>query len=276
MIDRFRVCCLLAVLLPGLPPAARAQGLPPVPTLIRQVEANQLKLDKTRESYTYRELQVMHELDKHGAVKKEESREYNVFYVNGHPIQRLMRRNGKALDPAEEAKETAHITGKVQQAQQTPPGDPLNSRHQVSIARLLQIQRFFNERRVTMDNRPMIAVDFKGDPSVATHGIAEDASKHLSGTIWIDEQDNQVRRVDATLDSPLRLELGLVSLSTGSSFTFDQKLINNEVWLPTGATVHVEAKAAIFFGYHIQVQITDDQYKRFQASAAQQPGASVN
>ena len=276
MIRRFRLCSLLGPLLCCLPFVTRAQSLPPVPALIRQVEANQLKLDKTRESYTYRELQVMHELDKHGAIKKEESREYNVFYVNGHPIQRLMRRDGNALSPGEEAKETAHITGKVQLAQQTAPGDPLNARHQVSVSRLLQIQHFFNERRVIVDNRPMIAVDFKGDPSTATHGIAEDASKHLSGTLWIDEKDLQVRRVDATLDSPLHLELGLVSLSTGSNFTFDQKLVNNEVWLPTGATVHIEAKAAIFFGYHIQVQITDDQYRRFQASATQQPGASLN
>jgi hypothetical protein len=276
MIRRFRLRSLLGTLLCCPPFVAGAQTLPPVPALIRQVEANQLKLDRTRESYTYREIQVMHELDKHGAIKKQESREYNVFYVNGHPIQRLMRRDGNALSASEEAKETAHITGKVQLAQQTPPGDPLNTRHQVSVSRLLQIQHFFNERRVTVDNRPMIAVDFRGDASAATHGIAEDASKHLSGTLWIDEKDLQVRRVDATLDSPLHLELGLVSLSTGSNFTFDQKLINNEVWLPTGATVHIEAKAAIFFGYHIQVQITDDQYHRFQASAIQQPGASMN
>ncbi len=249
-----------------------AQALPPIPSLIQQVEANQLKLDKTREDYTFREQQVMHELDKHGAIKKEESREYNVFYVNGHPIQRLMRKDGKSLDSGEEAKETAHLSGKVQQAQRTPPGDPLNSKHQVSIARLLSIQHFSNERRVTVDNRPMIAVDFKGDTSAQTHGIAEDASKHLGGTIWIDEQDDQVRRVDATLNSGMRLELGLVSLSAGSSFTFDQKLINNEVWLPTGATVHIEARAAIFLGYHIQVQITDDQYRRFKASATQQEG----
>ena len=249
------------------PLLAGAQALPSVPTLLADVQANQRALDKTRESYTFREMQVLHELDKHGGVRKEEKREYNVFYVNGHPIQRLVRKDGAALSPAEEKKEAEHIQSKVQAAEATPPGDLLNSRHQVSIGRLLLIERWSGERRTMLDNRPMIALDFSGDRNAQTHGIAEDASKHLAGTLWIDEHDRQVRRVEARLDSPFRLELGLISLSQGSSFTFDQKIINNEVWLPTGAAIHIEARAAIFLGYHIQVQITDDQYRKFQASA---------
>ncbi len=253
-----------------LPMTAGAQGLPAIPTLLADVQANQRALDKIRESYTFREIQDLHELDKHGGVRKEEKREYNVFYVNGHPIQRLVRKDGAALSPAEEKKEAEHIQNKVQAAEATPPGDLLNNRHQVSISRLLSIEHWSGERRVTLDNRPMIALDFAGDRNAQTHGIAEDASKHLAGTLWVDERDRQVRRVEARLDSPFRLELGLVSLSQGSSFTFDQKIINNEVWLPTGATIHIEARAAIFLGYHIQVQITDDQYRKFQASA--EPG----
>ncbi len=259
------------LLLPAL--SAGGQALPAVATLIQDVQTHQRQLDKTRESYTFREQQVEQMLDKHGAVKKQETREYNVFFVNGHPIQRLVRKNGAALNPEEEAKETEHIKGKVDLAQHTAPGDLLNNKHQVSVSRMLTIEHFSNERRVTMDNRPMIALDFTGDPKAQTHGIAEDASKHLSGTVWVDEQDHEVRRVQATLDSAFRLELGLVSLSKGSSFTFDQKIINNEVWLPTGASVHIEARAALFLGYHVQVQIIDDQYRRFHAAAEQQDGA---
>jgi hypothetical protein len=247
---------------------AWGQTLPSIPALIAKVQANQRTLDKTREQYTYREMQIEQELNKHGGVEKQHSREYNVFYVNGHPMQKLVRRDGALLSKDEEAKELVHMQQKIELAQKTPPGELLNNRHQVSVGRLLLIEHFDNERRVTMDNRPMIALDFRGDPKAQTHGIAEDASKHLSGTVWIDEQDLQVRKVQATLDSAFHLEMGLVSLSQGSSFTFDQKIINNEVWLPTGATIHVEARAAFFLGYHINVQITDDQYRRFQASAA--------
>ncbi len=263
---------LLPFLLFALSPA-EAQALPDLLTLMQQVRANQMQLDKTREAYTFREVQVLHELDKHGGVKKEESREYNVFFVHGHQIERLQRRNGAVLSAGDDAKETEHIKHKVELAEQTAPGEPLNNRHQVDISRLLTIEHFSNEHRVTMDNRPMISVDFTGDTKVPTHGIAEDASKHLTGTLWIDEKDRQVRRVQARLDSPMHFELGLLSLAQGSNFSFDQKLINNEVWLPTSAEAHIEAKAALFLGYHLQIQITDDQYKRFHASADQQDAA---
>jgi hypothetical protein len=249
---------------------AGAQALPSLPALVASVQANQKTLDKTRESYTYREVQVIRELDKHGAVKKQKSREYYVFFVNGHPIERLVSEDGKPLSPKDAVKEQGHMQYKVQQAEHTPPGDPLNAKHTVTIGRLLTIDHFMNERRVSIDNRPTIALDFIGDKRADTHGMAEDAVKHLSGTVWIDERDREVRRVQATLDSPLRLELGLVSLSQGSTFTFDQKLINNEVWLPTGATVRIEAHAAFFLGYHILVTVTDDHYQRFHTSAEQQ------
>ncbi len=265
---------LLLTLAVTTPPTAQAPVLPDLPTLIQQVRANQRQLDKTRESYTFREIQVLHELDKHGNVKKEESREYNVFFVHGHQIERLQRRNGAALSAGDEAKETDHIKHKIELAEQTPPGEPLNNKHQVDISRLLTIEHFSNEHRMVMDNRPMISIDFTGDTKVQTHGIAEDASKHLTGTLWIDEQDRQVRRVQAKLDSPLHFEMGLLSLTQGSEFSFDQKLINNEVWLPTGASAHIEAKAALFLGYHLQIAITDDQYRRFQTSAEQQDGAA--
>lgn len=244
-----------------------SRPLPELNMLVHEVAEHQQQLDRTRENYTFREIEVLHQFDRHGAVKKQESREYNVFYVNGHPIRRLVRRNGQALSAGEDSRETAHIEARVADAEKTPPGDPLNQRHQVSIARLLAIEQFMNERRVLMDNRPTIALDFVGDRHASTHGIAEDASKHLSGTLWIDERDLEVRQVQASLDSPMRLELGLVSLAEGSSFTFDQKLINGQVWLPTSATIHVNARAALFLGYHIDVTVTDDQYRQFHAAA---------
>ena len=150
---------LLALLLAAsaaTPPVADPQPLPSLPALVQQVRANQHLLDKTRESYTFREIQVLHELDKHGSVKKEESREYNVFFVHGHQIERLVRRNGAVLSADDETKETEHIQHKVELAEKTPPGEPLNNRHQVDIGRLLTIENFSNERRVIMDNRPMI------------------------------------------------------------------------------------------------------------------------
>ena len=50
-----------------------------------------------------------------------------------------------------------------------------------------------NERRVMFRERAAIVFDFVGRKDAKTHGLAEDASKKLQGTIWIDEADGRLR-----------------------------------------------------------------------------------
>ena len=68
---------------------------------------------------------------------------------------------------------------------------------------------------------------------------------------------------------------GLFTLSKGSSFIFDQKLINNELWLPTSAVIHIEAKAAAFLNYRANIRMVDDQYRKFRTDAEQKDGKSA-
>jgi len=248
--------------------------LPDVPTLMKQVEEHQHKLDQVRENYTYHEVVVTHELDKNGNIKKNESEENNVFFVNGHEIQRKMKKNGKELSADEQKKEQEHVEKDVEKATKTPPGQSLD-KNEVSVTRLLQIMKVSNPRREQMDGRSVIAFDFVGDPHAKTHGMAEDASKKLSGTLWVDENDRQVRRMVARFDDNFHLGFGLFSVGKGSAFTFDQKLVNNELWLPTDAQAHIIAHAIGIIGWRGDVAVTDNDYQKFHADATQQPGATV-
>jgi hypothetical protein len=248
--------------------------LPDVPTLMKQVEEHQHKLDKIREDYTYHETVVTHELDKKGNIKKNESEEHYVFFVNGHEIDRKVKKNGKDLSEDDQKKEQERVEKEVEKASKTPPGQSLD-KDEVSISRLLEIMKVSNPRREEMDNRSVIAFDFTGDPHAKTHGMAENASKKLSGTIWVDESDRQVRRMIARFDDNFHLGFGLLSVGKGSTFTFDQKLINNELWLPTDAQIHIIAHAIGILGWRGDIAITDNDYKKFHADAEQQPGATV-
>lgn len=248
--------------------------LPDVPTLMKQVEEHQHKLDKVRENYTYHETVITHELDKKGNIKKNESEENDVFFVNGHEIDRKVKKNGKELSADDQKKEQEHIKKEVEKASKTPPGQSLD-KDEVSVSRLLEIMKVSNPRREQMDGRSVIAFDFTGDPHAKTHGMAEDASKKLSGTIWVDENDREVRRMIAHFDDNFHLGFGLFSVGKGSSFTFDQKLVNNELWLPTDAQIHIIAHAIGVIGWRGDIAVTDNDYQKFHADAEQQPGATV-
>src|SRR5277367_2220100 len=254
--------------------ATQQPPLPDVPTLMKQVEDHQHKLDEVRENYTYHETVITHELDKNGNIKKNESEENNVFFVNGHEINRRVKKNGKELDADEQKKEQERVEKEVDKASKTPPGQSID-KNEVSVTRLLQIMKVSNPRREQMDNRSVIAFDFVGDPHAKTHGMAEDASKKLSGTIWVDENDREVRRMIARFDDNFHLGFGLFSVGKGSNFTFDQKLVNNELWLPIDGQAHLIAHAMGFIGYRADVNVTDDQYEVFHAEAQQQPGTKL-
>ena len=256
--------------------ADQQRPIPDITTLMTQVQAHQRDLDKTRENYTFRERQTIRELDKNGKVKKVEQRESQVIFVNSHQVVQLVRKDGQALSSGDQAKEAERVKKEIERAEKTPPGEMLDDKSQVSVGRMLSIEKFTNPRRVQMDRRDVLVFDFAGDPDAKTHGIAENASKKLTGTIWIDEQDRQVRRLTATLHDNLRLGFGLFSLSKGSNFTFDQKLVNGELWLPTSASVHIEAHAVAFISYRADVEFVYDDYQRFHTDSQQQGGTPVS
>lgn len=256
-------------------PQSPAPPLPDVPTLIQQVRDHQRQMESVQENYTFHEVDTSRELNKNGSVKKTESEEYEIFYVDTHEVHRLIKKDGQPLDPDQEKKEQDRVTKYVEKAQQTPPGQAPNGEVVISVGRILAMATVSSPRREMLDGRSTIAFDFVGDPHAKARNIAEEAARHTSGTFWIDEQDRQVRRLVAHLTDNVHGGFGLFSLNKGSNLTFDQRLVNNELWLPTSANLNIVAHTVGIFAFRADIQVTDNDYKKFHAEAQQQPGATV-
>ena len=254
---------------------AQSAPLPDAPTLLQQVRDHQRQMESVQENYTFHETDVSQELNKDGTVKKTETEEYEIFFVNTHEVRRLIRKDGKDLDPGQGKKEQERVEKYVEKAQETPPGQAPNGEVVISVSRILAMAKFSAPRREMLDGRSTIVFDYTGDPHAKAHNIAEEAASHTAGTFWIDEQDRQVRRLEAHLIANVHGGFGLFSLNKGSNLTFEQKLVNNELWLPTGASVYLVAHAVGIFGFRANVQVTDNDYKKFHAEAQQQPGTAV-
>ncbi|HEY3989574.1 MAG TPA: hypothetical protein VGM02_09775 [Acidobacteriaceae bacterium] len=252
----------------ALPAAQESAPLPDVPSLLRSVEAHQTELDRAREEYTFRQQQQLTMYDKHGKVRHTEAKTSNVFFVHGQPIETLISKNGKPLSAGDLKKEQDHATKEAVKYAAQPYGQ--RDKDDVSVSRLLAITRFSNPRRVMENGRPVIAVDFIGDPHAKTHGRNEDAIKKVRGTVWIDEAAREVTRMNATFDEPLRIGFGLfATVDAGSNFSFEQALIRNEAWLPTRVDARFDGKAALFVGFHVDLSVRFDQYQKFSASATE-------
>ena len=249
--------------------------LPDVHQLMNQVVAHQKQVDKVRENYTYTSLQTTQDLDASGKVTKTESTENDDFFVNGHAIERMVKKNGQPLSHSEEQKETERVTKLVEKAQKTPKDQPLEGQT-VSISHLLDIMDVSTPRRETYRGRPTIVFDFVGRKDAKTHGLAEDASKKLKGTIWIDEADREVAHLEVTFTDNFHVAGGLVAnIQKGTNFHFDQEPVADSLWLPTGAEAMLQARVLLLKNMRQHFTEKDYNYQRFSVETEQGKDAKV-
>ena len=243
-----------------------AAPIPDLGTLMQQVAAHQKELDKIRENYTYRSLTVNQYLDGHGKVTKTESEEDEVFFVRGHEIERVVAKNGKPLSGHDADKEQERVTKAVEKAQQTPEGQPVHNGGQTfSVSDMLSVMEVSHPRRVLYNGRSTLEFDVTGRRDAKAHGLAEGAMKRVAGSIWIDEKDRQVAHLEIRFMDNFRVGGGLLAnIQKGSEFHFEQALVNNEIWLPTGAEGTIDARLMLFKGLRQHFTEQDSQYKRFQ------------
>jgi hypothetical protein len=280
MKTRVLVCGVANFLIPlaGLSQAASFADNAPLPDirrLMQEVQEHQRQLDKVRETYTYTSMQTVQDIDANGQVKKTETEEHEDFFVSGHVIERTVKKDGQPLSGHDQQKETERVTKLVEKAEKTPPGQALEG-PTISITRVLEIMDVHNERRVLYRGRQAIVFDFVGRKDAKTHGLAEDASKKLQGTVWIDEADRQVAHLEVSFIDNFHVAGGLfANIQKGSNFHFNQELVNGELWLPTGGEGTMQARVLLVKNLRQHFIERDFDYKRFKVETQQAKDVQV-
>ncbi|WP_260740853.1 hypothetical protein [Tunturiibacter lichenicola] len=257
--------------------------LPDIPTLMRAVETNQRASEKIEKDYLYKSVQTERQSDGHGGVKKVEVKEYDVFWVEGVPVRRMTKKNGKELTAEEQKKENEEIDKEVAKAKErrakadakgkesSPRGDD-----EITVSRLLELGSFTNARRVQMNGRDTIAIDFAGDPKAKTRNRGEDVIRDLVGTAWVDEQDKVLVKVQGHFLNNFKIGAGLVAnIQKGTSFGMEQRKVNDEVWLPAMIEGQGSARALLFFSFNGSLQAVESDYRKFKATSTILPGMST-
>jgi hypothetical protein len=261
-------------------PNEAERPLPDIPALMHSVETNQRMSEAIEKDYLYRSVQTEQELDKHGGVKKTETREYDIFWVGGVPVHRLTKKDGKELSAGEQKKEEEQIDkeaakGKERRAKADEKGtetDP-HGDEMVTVSRLLELGSFTNARRVQLNGRDTIVIDFTGDPKAKTKNEFEDVIRDLMGTAWIDEQDRVLVKGEGHFVNTFKIGGGLVAnIRKGTSFSMEQRKVNNEVWLPAIRDGQGAARALLFFNLSGSLRVVYSDYRKFKATSTILPG----
>jgi hypothetical protein len=256
--------------------------LPDINTLMRQVESNERKVETLQQSYIYDESTAFEERDSHDATKKTETRDFEVFWLNGVPVRRLLKKNGKALTPDEIKKENEHLDEVVQKAKERrekadahgKETDP-RGHDELTFSRILELGSFTNARREVINGRDTILIDYQGDSKAKTHNPGEGAFKELAGTIWVDEQDRTLQHLEGHFDHDFKVAGGLAaSVKQGTWFKASFVKINGEVWLPATLEGDGHARYLLFFTLNGHFKGVTSNYKKFKATATVLPGVT--
>lgn len=259
---------------------AQEAPLPDVPGLMRAVEANQRSEEAVAKHYLYHSVETLRQTDGHGGVKRVESAAFDVFWVGDVEVRRQTQKDGRDLTAEQQKKEGERLDKAVAKARERrekvaakggetdPRGDEV-----VTVSRLLELGRFTNARRVTLDGRPTIAVDFAGDPGAKTRNRMEEVIRDMEGTAWIDEQDKVLRKSEGRFVRAFKVGGGLVAdIKEGTSFGFSQKKVNDEVWLPERAEATGAMRVMLLFHLDGSGSVVDSEYRKFRATSTILPG----
>src|SRR5262249_38286304 len=141
-------------------------------------------------------------------------------------------------------KEVAKAKQKREKADSQGKATDPRGNEEITPSRFLELGSFTNPRRVKLDGRDTIAVDYAGDPKAKTKNRAEEVVRDLLGTVWIDEADRMIVKLQGHFVNDFKIGGGLVvNVQKGTNFSMQMKKVNDEVWLP----VELDGHGAIRF-----------------------------
>jgi hypothetical protein len=256
------------------------EPLPDIKTLLTEIRANTEKVDQILDNYSYTATRIEREIDKAGNLVQKGAETVSFSFYKSHRITRLLAKNGKALSADEQADEDKKVEKQIreieeriaqkekkQQEQQrdiaagkSGAPDEEGENQRVTLSDALRGSLLINPRRERLRGRDVIVFDYEPNPAYKPKTRFEKIFAMCSGAVWVDVNDKQVVRLEASLTQSAGNFLA--KLKRGASFTLENERVNNEIWLPSLADINLSVKI-LFAGISVNTLIKYGDYKRF-------------
>jgi hypothetical protein len=117
------------------------------------------------------------------------------------------------------------------------------------------------EGRETRGSRTLAKFLIEPDPSYKPTSREARLFEHVRATVWVDESEAQMARMEGDITSDVSYGGVLVKLYRGGHFVMEQSEIAPGLWMPTLYTYDVDGREFLFgFGIHETTELT--QYRR--------------
>lgn len=212
---------------------SQERPLPDQETFFNETRENLARATRVQSRYAYKERRTELHMNPFGRLGTGAVVLYEVTPVadGSATFRRLLERDGKAVPDAEPER----------QERRTRP------RGRSAVDDAVSMLEFEIAGRQTLDGRPVIVVDFEprpdGDPQTREGRIA----KVMKGRIWVDEEEREVIRAEATAIDSLSFGFGIIArLNEGTHVTFTRGPVDDDIWMPTSIRLTGQGRAILF------------------------------
>lgn len=254
-----RCAAVLSAGLLAVPLPAQDAPFPDGNQLVRELVGKLRHNEEMFDRYTYDALEVREEVAKDGRVKERRSRSYEVFYVKGRPLRKLVAVNGVPLSAEARAKEERRVT---EAAQAIARGQVATEQPRLRLSAILERYDFRTVGREAVEGRSAFRLEFTALPG--ERKLDQDyALRKLAGRLWVNEEEREVVRVRIHNTDSIKVALGLGATVSSLDFALEFHKVGGEVWLPLRVETEAAGRVLLVKGFRTRRTTSYGNFRRF-------------
>ena len=199
--------------------------------VLLRAEANSKIPDDQQYRYTKRP--VFEELDSEGRLVKSTEKIYNVKTIHGEPYSRLIKVGGRELSDKEVFREDQRESEFRRGLATTQSGKKGRLKENWLSQDLVDHFEFSTLRIENLLRRPCFVISFKPNGLSSTaKSMQEKIVSRLCGTLWIDDRDSEIVKLNVGLTEPVSLGwFGSLGSIHGCDLSFERKRMPDGIWV---------------------------------------------
>ncbi|HTD67181.1 MAG TPA: hypothetical protein VK846_11690 [Candidatus Limnocylindria bacterium] len=193
--------------------------------------------------YTYEKRAVVAELDDKDRVIKSTEKLYQVVLLGGLPFPRLVKVQGRELTPKQLERENQREVTFRQRVTHMDLNKKAKRKEGLATQELVDRFEFKIKKREMIEGRPTLVVTFTARPGAPEKTIEDKVFAHVFGTLWVDEQEAEVTKLDASVRGPVPLGwFGAVGSLHQFQATMERSRMPDGVWVNRKSSFWIVAR----------------------------------
>jgi hypothetical protein len=185
-------------------------------------------------------------LDATGRPLTSEEKLYQVTLIEGRPFtfNRLVKIQGRELSSEESRREDAREAKFRQRFISADAKEPAARKEGVMTPELLGRYQFAVEQRVVLSNRPTLVLTFKPkEGNLPSKTVQEKLLNRMAGRLWIDEEDADPARLEASLVEPVSVGwFGMLGSLSRFDVSMERQRMPGGVWINTKQALLIQGR----------------------------------